>query len=75
MSSFTIQLPSQEKSLKTTLELLDKFIVDIILYLVYGTAILSGLKFIIHILNGFASKSYMGASTLDNPSFGNRKDW
>ncbi len=65
----TIHIPSQDKSLKTTFEFLDKFIVDIILYLAYGIAILCGLKFIIYILNGFASKSYMGTSALDDSSF------
>jgi len=69
MNSFTIQLPTQDKSLKTTFEFLDKFIIDIILYLAYGIAILCGFKFVIYILNGFATKSYMGASALDDSSF------
>jgi hypothetical protein len=64
-----IQLPqlSGNYNIKTTLDFLDKFIIDIILYLSYGIAVLCGFKFIIYILNGFTSESYMGATSLANP--------
>jgi hypothetical protein len=46
---------------------LDKLIDGLTLYICYGIAILCGFKFIIYILNGFTSKSYMGATSLANP--------
>ena len=55
-------------ALKSTLEYLDKFVIDLILYLCYGIAILCGFKFIIYIVNGFTTKSYMGPTTLDDTS-------
>ena len=63
-----IQLPSLSKSftIHDTLNNLDKFITDIILYLAYGIAILCAFKLSIFILNGRATKSYMGTSSLDN---------
>jgi hypothetical protein len=60
------QLPSNY-NLKTTFDFLDSLIVDIILYFCYGIAFLCGFKFIIYILNGFTSKSYMGTTSLANP--------
>ena len=78
MNSFNdIQFPTQTTttSLKTTLDLLDKFITDVILYFAYGIAILSAFKFIIYLINGFTTKSYMGSSTMDNSAFSSRKDW
>ena len=65
---FSDLLP-KEHSIRIILEHLDKLITDIILYVAYGIAILSGLKFIIFILNGFTPKSYMGPSSLDNSAF------
>jgi hypothetical protein len=67
-----IQLPSisSNYNLTTTFDFLDKFIADIILWLAYGIAVLCVFKFFIYILNGFASKPYMGAEALANPSFG-----
>jgi hypothetical protein len=64
-----IQLPqlSSTYNIKTTLDFLDKLVIDIILYLSYGIAVLCGFKFIIHILNGFTSESHMGPPSLANP--------
>jgi hypothetical protein len=68
---FTLDdLMPREEPFKATLELFNKLLTDIVLYLSYGIAILCGLKFIIYIVNGFASKSYMGPTALDNSSFG-----
>lgn len=63
-----IELPPFVKSHSLTdiLFSLDKLITDIILYICYGIAILCGFKFIIYIVNGFATKSYMGAKSLDD---------
>jgi hypothetical protein len=60
------QLPSTY-NLTTTFDFLDKLTVDIILYCCYAIAVLCGFKFIIYILNGFTSKSYMGTTSLANP--------
>jgi hypothetical protein len=48
---------------------LDELIEDIMIYICYGIALLCGFKFIIYIVNGFTSKSYMGTSTLDDSTF------
>jgi hypothetical protein len=63
-------LMPREEPFRATLELFNQLLTDIVLYLSYGIAILCGLKFIIYILNGFASKSYMGSTAMDNSSFG-----
>jgi hypothetical protein len=70
-SSFDIQLPQPTKGKMWTdiLGSLDEMIEGILLYLCYGIALLCGFKFIIYILNGFASKSYMGTSIMDNSPF------
>ena len=52
-------------TLKSTLEFLDKFITDIILYFAYISAILCIFKFVVYLINGFTTKSYMGTSALD----------
>jgi hypothetical protein len=66
-----IELPPSVKPrmFKDTLVFLDEFIKDIILYLSYGIAILCGFKFIIYIVNGFTTKSYMGPQSMDDSSF------
>jgi hypothetical protein len=44
-----IELPTfpKDNAIKTTLEFLDKLIIDVILYLAYGIALLSSFKFLI----------------------------
>ena len=66
-----IQLPNlpNRLTLKSTFEFIDELIKDIILYFAYGIALLCGFKFIIYILNGFATKSYMGSPAMDDSSF------
>jgi hypothetical protein len=66
-----IELPPLAKARfwKDTFIFLDECIKDIILYLCYGIAILCGFKFIIYIVNGFTTKSYMGPQSLDDSSF------
>jgi hypothetical protein len=66
-----IELPPLAKTRvwKDTFNFLDEFIKDIILYLCYGIAILCGFKFIIYIVNGFTTKSYLGPQSLDDSSF------
>jgi hypothetical protein len=67
-----IQLPTLRFGdivLGNTFEFLDKLLADIILYFAYASALLCGFKFVIYILNGFATKSRMGAASLDDPSF------
>jgi len=64
-----IQLPVTRASLQSTFDFLDKLLADIILYIAYVIAVLSGFKFIIYILNGFSTKSFMGTSALDDSSF------
>jgi hypothetical protein len=66
-----IYLPAISKlhSLESTFDNLDNLIKNCIIYLCYLIAILCGLKFIVYSLNGFASKQYMGSSSLDDPSF------
>lgn len=49
--------------------LLEQMLLDGILYLSYGIAILSVLKIIVHQLNGFLTESDMGASALENSTF------
>ena len=65
-----IRLPSLSNrlALKSTFEFIDELIRDIILYFAYGIALLCGFKFIIYILNGFATKSYMGSAAMDDSS-------
>lgn len=72
MTQFDIELPSIAKAKIhiDILEGLDQMINDLLIYICYGIALLCGFKFIIYILNGFATKSYMGATTVDNSSFG-----
>jgi hypothetical protein len=67
-----IQFPALPNAIiwKNTFESFDKMIETAILYLCYGIAILCGFKIIIYILNGFATKSYMGSRTMDDSSFG-----
>jgi hypothetical protein len=69
--NFDIELPtlSKGKMWGDILGSLDTMIEGILLYLCYGIALLCGFKFIIYILNGFASKSYMGTSIVDDTSF------
>lgn len=59
---FDIQLPTQSnlQGLNNILNNLDKLLIDIILYLAYGIAIVSGFKFTVNIINGFTTDSYMG---------------
>jgi hypothetical protein len=66
-----IELPPIAKSRmwKDTLNTFDELISDIIIYICYGIAILCGFKFIIYIINGFTTKSYMGPQSLDDSSF------
>lgn len=74
MDSFNdIQLPILPKgiAMHNTFIFLDKLLADIILYIAYTIAVLCGFKFIIYILNGFTTKSYMGASAVDDSSFRN----
>lgn len=61
--------------LTNTMELLITFLTDGILLLGNGIAILCILKFIISVINGFATKSHMGASIMENTSFVGRTDW
>ncbi len=61
--------------LSSTMELLIKFLTDGILLLANGIAILCILKFIISLINGFATKSYMGTSIMEDTSFIGRTDW
>jgi hypothetical protein len=67
-------LPKSE-ALKSSLDFLDNLIQDCILYLAYGIALLSVFKFIVYIANGFATKSYMGPSFMDDTSFSGRTNW
>jgi hypothetical protein len=66
-----IQFPSRPTNVDIieTFDIFDKFITDIILYFAYGIALLCGIKFILYILNGFATKPHMGATSMDNSSF------
>ena len=64
-----IQFPKTSASLSDTLDLLDKMISNIILYIAYVIAILCGFKFVIYLLNGFTSKPYMGPASLDDSPF------
>jgi hypothetical protein len=66
-----IQLPSLPNgfALKSTFVFIDELVTNIILYFAYASAVLCGFKFIIYILNGFATKSHMGASAVDDSSF------
>jgi hypothetical protein len=70
MDILNIELPplARERIWNDIFSSIDEMIKDILLYLCYGIAILSGFKFIIYIVNGFASKSYMGAKSLDDTS-------
>ena len=63
-----IELPSLPKglALQNTFEFLDELVTNIILYFAYGIALLCSFKLFIYILNGFASKSYMGARVVDD---------
>ena len=65
-----IELPPIAKTRVWTdiLTSLNEMITDIILYICYGIALLCGFKFIIYIVNGFATKSYMGPTTMGNSS-------
>lgn len=60
---FDIKLPIQTKleGFNSLLNNLDKLLIDIILYLAYGIALVSGFKFTINIINGFTTESYMGS--------------
>jgi hypothetical protein len=66
-----IELPPLAKAHIWTdiLKSLDRLIEDFIIYIAYIIAVLCGFKFIIYIVNGFATKSYMGAKSLDDSSF------
>ena len=77
MTSNDIVFPSIPKSeaLKSSLEFLNNLIQDCILYLAYGIALLSVFKFIVYLVNGFATKSYMGSAFMDDSSFGSRTNW
>ncbi len=68
---FDIEFPQQtnESNLQSILTNLDNLLIDCILYLAYTTAILSAFKFFIYIINGYASKSYLGSTSLDDTSF------
>jgi hypothetical protein len=69
-----IQFP-KTSSLSDTFDLLDKLVTDIILYIIYGVAVLCGFKFVLYLLNGFTSKSYMGPASLDDSPFRRRENW
>jgi hypothetical protein len=60
---FSIQLPvtTGAQGLHEILLNLDKLLIDIILYLAYGIAAISIFKFAVNIVNGFASKPYLGS--------------
>jgi hypothetical protein len=66
-----IELPSPPKShiLKDICISLNTLIEDIIIYIAYIIAVICGFKFIIYIVNGFATKSYMGSQSMDDSSF------
>ena len=71
-----IEFPKKSfESIKDMTELFSKMLTDGILLLANGIAILSILKFIVEIINGFTTKSYMGTSSMDDTSFFGRKDW
>jgi hypothetical protein len=63
-----IELPPPPKTRmwKDVFSSLDKLIEDVIIYISYIIAVLCGLKFIIYIVNGFATKSYMGPAAMDD---------
>jgi hypothetical protein len=61
--------------ISNTMELLIKLLTDGILLLGNGIAILCILKFIISVINGFATKSHMGTSIMEDTSFNSRMDW
>ena len=69
-SGIDIELPPPPKARvwKDVFSSLDKLIEDIIIYISYIIAVLCGFKFIIYIVNGFTTKSYMGPSTMDDSS-------
>ena len=71
MTSMEIELPVENtvSSIRRSLDLFSSMLTDGILYLGYGIAILSILKFIINQVNGFASESYLGSSTLEDSAF------
>ena len=76
MKSIEIQFPVKSTNdLSSTMELLKQFFTDGILLLANGIAILSILKFIVGLINGFATKSYMGSSAMDDTSFVRRTNW
>lgn len=66
-----IELPplAKKRIFTDILKTLDELIEDIIIYICYGIAILCGFKFILYIVNGFTTKSSMGAQSLDDTSF------
>jgi hypothetical protein len=66
-----IVLPVLNKShiWKDIFSSLDKLIEDTIIYISYIIAVLCGFKFIIYIVNGFTTKSYMGSQSMDDTTF------
>ncbi len=70
-SGIDIELPPPAKTRmwKDIFSSLDKLIEDIIIYISYIIAVLCGFKFIIYIVNGFTTKSYMGPQSMDDSSF------
>lgn len=71
MTSVEIDLPipSTTTSIRRSLELFSSMLTDGILWLGYGIAILSILKFIISQVNGYRAESHLGASALGDSSF------
>lgn len=49
-------------------EMLEKMLTEGILWLGYGIALLSGLKIVLHTINGYRSESSMGARSMASPS-------
>ena len=69
-SFLDIELPpiAKAKLWVDAFESFDQMISDILIYVCYVIAVLCGIKFIIYILNGFATKSYMGTSSMGDTS-------
>jgi hypothetical protein len=70
MDSLGIELPSHSSlsSFSSTLTLFHALLNDIILYLASAIAIVSVLKFVVYVINGFTEKSYMGARLVGHSS-------
>ncbi len=69
LSSIELPTISMKGSFHHALQMFQLLLTDFILYLSYGIAILSVLKFLVFLINGVATDTSMGSSVMDDSSF------